>query len=118
MTTLVSGFGIGSFIDFTNFQLKHLQPLRLKSQESRDIAFEFDVPSRVREGAVICANVFIGQRATPGQRLQAFFDTLGQTDLFCVSKEAPGFAMISQKKAQRIFRQLNGRSLVPAKRRR
>jgi hypothetical protein len=108
--SLVQGFGIGSFTDFTNFQVKHLQQLRLKSGESRDVRFDFQVPSKVRDGAFICTNVFVGERP------DAFFDTVGATDLFCISKGTTGgFSVVSNKKAQQIFRQLNGRTLTPPK---
>jgi hypothetical protein len=105
--SLVQGFGIGSFTGFTNFQVKNLQPLRLKSQGSRDVRFEFRVPSKVLEGASICTSVFVGQR--PG----AFFDTVGTTFLFCITKGTSGFLVIPEKEAQQMFRQLDGRTLTP-----
>jgi Bacterial pre-peptidase C-terminal domain len=109
--SLVQAFGIGSFTDFTNFQVKQLQPLRLQSLESSDVRFEFQVPSKVRDGAFICTNVFVGERP------DAFFDTVGTTDLFCILKGpgATGFSVMSQKKAQQMFRQVNGRALTPPK---
>ena len=107
--SLVVGFGIGSFTDFTNFQVKHLESLRLKSGESEDVRFDFQVPSKVRDGAFICTNVFVGERP------DAFFETVGFTDLFCFSKGTTGFSVMSQKKAQQMFRQLNGRKLIPPK---
>jgi hypothetical protein len=107
--SLVQGFGIGSFTDFTNFQAKHLQPLRLKSQESGDVRFEFRVPSKVRDGASICTNAFVGQRP------EAFFDTVGATSLFCISKGTTGFSVMPEKAAQQLFRQLSGRTLTPPK---
>jgi len=107
--SLVQGFGIGSFTDFTHFQVKHVQQLRLKPQEGKEVRFDYKVPSKVRDGAVICANVFVGERP------EAFFDTVGQTDLFCISKGTTGFAAVSPKKAQQMFRLLNGRTLTPPK---
>lgn len=106
---MVQGFGIGSFTDFTNFQVKNLQPLRLKSQESRDVRFEFRVPSKVRDGASICTSVFVSQRP------EAFFDTVGTTSLFCISKGTTGFSVMPEKEAQQMFRQLDGRTLTPPK---
>jgi hypothetical protein len=104
--SLVQGFGIGSFTDFTNFQVKNLQPLRLKSQGSRDVRFEFRVPSKVLDDASICTSVFVGQR--PG----AFFDTVGTAFLFCITKGTSGFLVIPEKEAQQMFRQLDGRTLT------
>lgn len=104
--SLVQGSGIGSFADFTNFQVKNLQRLNLKSQESRDVRFEFRVPSKVRDGAFICTNVFVGQRP------EAFFDTVGTTFLFCITKGTSGFSLMPEKEAQQMFRQLDGRTLT------
>jgi len=105
----VQGFEIGSFTGFTNFQVKNLQPLKLKSQGSRDVRFEFRVPSKVRDGASICTNVFVGQRP------EAFFDTVGTTFLFCITKGTSGFLVVPEKEAQQRFRQLDGRTLTPPK---
>jgi hypothetical protein len=107
--SLVQGFPIGSFTDFTNFQVKNLQPLRLESQESRDVRFEFRVPSKVRDGASICTNVLVGQRP------EAFFDTVGATFLFCISKGTIGFSVMPGNEAQQMSRQLSGRTLTPPK---
>ncbi|HSF33647.1 MAG TPA: hypothetical protein VLK82_24675 [Candidatus Tectomicrobia bacterium] len=107
--SLVWGFGIGSFVDFTHFQVENVRPLRLKSQESRDVRFIFRVPSEVRNGATICTSVFVGQRP------DAFFDTVGIRDLFCISKGITGFSVMRGKKAQQLFRQLSGRTLIPPK---
>jgi hypothetical protein len=107
--SLVQGFGIGSFTDFTNFQVKNLQRLTLNSQESKDVQFGFRVPSKVRDGASICTNVFVGQRP------EAFFDTVGTTFLFCITKGTNGFSLMPEKEAQQMSRQLNGRALTPPK---
>jgi hypothetical protein len=103
---LGSGFRNRVFCDFTNFQVKNLQRLTLNSQESRDVRFEFRVPSKVRDGASICTSVFVGQR--PG----AFFDTVGMTFLFCITKGTSGFLVMPEKEAQQMFRQLDGRTLT------
>jgi hypothetical protein len=76
----------------------------LKSQESRDIQFRFQVPGKVRDGAVICTDVFVGRR--PG----AFFDTVGRSSLFCITKGPSGFSLASDKETQ-----LNGQTLKPPK---
>jgi hypothetical protein len=116
--SLVSASGIGSFTDFTNFQVRYLKPLTLESNESRNISFEFNVPSRVREGATICTSVYIGQHTPNDQRLDVLFNTVGQRDLFCVTKEATGLTMVPQKKAQHMLRQLSGRNLTPLRKHR
>jgi 5-hydroxyisourate hydrolase-like protein (transthyretin family) len=102
--SVVEADGIGSFIDFTQFQVKNVQALDLKSQESRDIQFRFQVPGKVRDGAVICTDVFVGRR--PG----AFFDTVGRSSLFCITKGPSGFSLASDKETQ-----LNGQTLKPPK---
>jgi hypothetical protein len=105
--SVVQASGIGSFTDFTTFQVKDLQALDLKSLESRKIRFRFQVPGKVRDGASICTRVFVGQR--PG----AFFDTVGTTNLFCITKGPSGFSLVPEKGAQEMFQQLDGRTLTP-----
>jgi Bacterial pre-peptidase C-terminal domain len=107
--SLVQGSGIGSFVDFTNFQVQDDQPLKLKPQESRDVRFKFRVPSEVRDGASIRTDVFVGRRP------DAFFDTIGATFLFCISKGITEFSVMTEKKAQQMFQQLGGRTLIPPK---
>jgi len=102
--SVVEADGLGSFIGFTRFQVKNVQALDLKSQESRDLRFRFQVPSKVSDGAQICTEVFVGQR--PG----AFFDTVGRANLFCITKGPSGFSLASDKKTQ-----LHGQTLKPPK---
>jgi hypothetical protein len=110
--SLVNGFEIGSFIDFTAFQTANPQRMTLRPGASKVVQFEFEVPSTVRDGAVICTDVFVGQ-----DRLQPFFNTVGQTGLFCISKGFTGeFSVVPEKEAQKMLRQLSGRTLTPPKR--
>lgn len=106
--SLVQGFGIGSFTDFTHFQAG-IRQLTLQSEESREARFEFRVPSQVSAGATICTELFVSRRRA------AFFDTVGAAGLFCIIKEDAGFSIVADKKAQQIFRQTSGRALMPAK---
>jgi hypothetical protein len=106
--SLVVGFGIGSFTDFTHFQAG-IRQLTLQSEESKEARFEFRVPAEVRAGATICTELFVSRRRA------AFFDTVGAAGLFCITKEDAGFSIVADKKAQQIFRQTSGRALMPAK---
>jgi hypothetical protein len=106
--SLVVGFGIGSFTDFTHFQAG-IRQLTLQSEDSKEARFEFRVPSQVLAGATICTELFVSRRRA------AFFDTVGAAGLFCITKEDAGFSIVADKKAQQIFRQTSGRALMPAK---
>jgi hypothetical protein len=106
--SLVNGSQLGSFLSFTVFQVQP-QPVRLAPQESTDVRFEFQVPGDVRDGASICADVFVGRHP------DIFFDTLGATFLFCISKGATEFSVMPQKKARQMFQQLKGRTSIPSK---
>jgi 5-hydroxyisourate hydrolase-like protein (transthyretin family) len=109
--SLVDSSGIGSLIDFTHFQTANPQRMTLAPGASKVVQFAFDVPNTVRDGAFICTQVFIGQN-----RLQPFFNTAGQRGLFCISKGFTGvFSVVPEKEAQKMFRQMNGRTLPPPK---
>jgi hypothetical protein len=106
--SLVTGFGIGSFTDFTTFQAG-IRQLTLQSEQAKEVRFEFRVPSRVRAGATICAELYVSRRRA------ASFDTVGAAALFCIVKEDARFSIVADKKAQQIFRQTSGRALKPTK---
>jgi hypothetical protein len=104
--SLVQGSGLGSFGEVTDFQAG-VRQFMLRSQEVKRVDFEFRVPSKVRVGASICARLYVGRRP------DAAFDTLATAQLFCITKEAVGFAVMADKKAQQLFRQISGRTLTP-----
>jgi len=106
--SLVEGFGIGSFTDFTEFQAG-IRRLTMQSEDSKEARFEFRVPSQVLAGATICTKFFVSRRRA------AFLDTVGAAGLFCITKEDAGFSIVADKKAQQIFRQTSGRALTPEK---
>jgi hypothetical protein len=106
--SLIRGFGIGSFTDITEFQ-PAIRELTLQSEESKEVRFDFRVPSAVRAGAFICVDLFVSRRRA------AFFDTVGAAGLFCIGKDDAGFSVVADKKAQQIFRKTSGRALGPAK---
>ncbi len=105
--SLVDGFGIGSFIDFTVFQTgirgakePTPQPVSIGSGESKTLRFKFRVPGTVANGATICTQAFVGQSPTPS------FNTLVQRFLFCISKGTTGFVTIPETKARPMLQQL------------
>jgi hypothetical protein len=106
--SLVQAFDIGSFTGFTEFQAG-LRQLTLQSEDSKQVRFEFRVPSEVRADAFICTNLFVSRRRA------AFFDTVGASGLFCITKEEAGFSIVADKEAQQIFRQTSGQALTPPK---
>jgi hypothetical protein len=108
--SIVEGFEIGSLTGFTRFQTANPKKMTLRPRASRVVRFKFKVPSTVSDGASICAQVFFGQN-----RLKPFFNTVGQRDLFCISKGVTGFSVVPEKEAQKLLRQVDRRSLKPLK---
>ncbi|MGH8593038.1 MAG: hypothetical protein ACREV3_04045 [Gammaproteobacteria bacterium] len=98
--SIVSSFGIGSLADFTLFQTANPQRLNLRPGASKVVRFEFQVPPTVRDGAFICADLFAGQ-----DRRRPFFNTVVARNLFCIEKGFRAFSVMSEKEAQRLFRQ-------------
>ncbi len=110
--SVVSSYGIGSLIDFTFFQTANPKRMTLRPGASKVVQFEFEVPSTVEDFAWICTTVYVGE-----DRLQPSFNTVGQSWLFCISKGSTGvLSVVSEKQTQKMFRQLNGRTLMPPKR--
>jgi hypothetical protein len=66
------------------------------------------LPSTVRNGALICVQVFAGQGAEP------FFDTVGHRDLFCVLKGfTGGFSVLAEDEVKALRQQVDERSMIP-----
>jgi hypothetical protein len=105
--SLVQGFALGTFTDFTEFQTGTRQ-LTLQSEESKVARFEFRIPAEVRVDATICTSLMVSRRHA------ASFDTVGAAGLFCITKGDAGFSVVADKKAQQIFRQTSGRALAPS----
>jgi hypothetical protein len=104
----VESADIGSLTNFTRFQPQRPRHITLAPEESRVFHFSFAVSSTVRNGALICAQVFVGQGAEP------FFDTVGQRDLFCVLKGfTGGFSVLSEEEVKKLRQQVDGRSVIP-----
>lgn len=101
--SLVSGDNIGSLANSTRFQTANPQKMTLAPGAYRVVNFQFIVPTTVKDGAFICANVSFGETSD-----QPFFNTLGQKGLFCITKGYTGFSLMPKKKSQDLFRQLDG----------
>ena len=79
-----------SFAGYTNFQTKDPQDLDLGKGKSKVFRFQFSVPANPGPyGTYICTRVFVGEGG------QAFLNTIGFRDLFCVLRNAGGFAIVS-----------------------
>ncbi len=98
--SLVQAYGIGSRLDFTNFQAMGLGKMRLSPGQSGVVRFAFNVPPQVRDGATLCTRVLFGQGQHP------FFDTLSQRDpLFCILKGfMGGFSVQSEQESRKLLR--------------
>lgn len=101
--SLVYSYGIGSPLDFTNFQAQELKKIHLKPEKSKVVTFSFYVPGKVKDGAFICAEVYVGQNLSSHK--DVFFNTIGQSFLFCVTKGADNrFSVISQNDALKMIK--------------
>jgi len=110
--SLVEGSGIGSFINWTEFQTGKLgakwplpQKFALDPGERTVIEFRFTVPDTVATWAWICPRVFAGQSPNP------LWETFGERWLFCISKGITGFTIVPEKEARQKLRQLRGKAL-------
>jgi 5-hydroxyisourate hydrolase-like protein (transthyretin family) len=88
--SLVSGYLPDSFAGYTDFQPGDKQELGLDPGKSRTLQFRFIVPAnRSSYGTFICTQVFVGKGNN------STFNTIGFRDLFCVLRNATGFAIAS-----------------------
>ena len=83
-----------SFAGYTNFQIKDPQDLDLGKGKSKVFSFRFNVPANMSTyGSFVCTRLFVGQGS------QALFNTIGVRDLFCIYRNAGGFAIVSPQEA-------------------
>jgi 5-hydroxyisourate hydrolase-like protein (transthyretin family) len=114
LSTTISGLAWSNVqaLDGTGLPTTSFQPglpvwLLLEPGESRVVQFDFEVPSKVRDGTSICADGLASQGSD-------FFDVVGQRHLFCITKGFTGFRLATEKQA-RALAQPNGHR-VPAQR--
>jgi 5-hydroxyisourate hydrolase-like protein (transthyretin family) len=101
--SIVGAFGIGSALDFTTFQPKATQRVKLQPGESKTVKFDFPLPNSVNDNAYICADAYIGRRPS------AIWDTVGVSNVFCITKEASGFTLMPAKEAHKMSSEMKGR---------
>jgi hypothetical protein len=82
--SIVQAVGIGSLLNYTVVPTDKPKKLTLQAQESKIVQFELQVPAKVSPGGYVCADVFFGD-----DRQQPHFNTLRQTSVFCITKDAP-----------------------------
>lgn len=92
--SVVSGFDLGSFVNFTSFQTDVAQDMRLNPGESRTLHFRFRVRGAVMDGALICPTGYFGQNPN------AVFHPVGRSFLFCLVKGEDGLTLMSPQDAQ------------------
>ncbi|MEQ1486113.1 hypothetical protein [Methyloglobulus sp.] len=102
--SFVGASGIGSSLDFTQFQPKPTQRVLLQPGESRTVKFDFPLPSTVNDNASICAAAIVGRRPS------AIWDTVAETSVFCMTKGTSGFSLMPTKEGHRMFREMESRS--------
>lgn len=89
--SIINAYGIGTFTDFTNFQTDVPLDVSLARGQSKVLTFRFRVRGSVRDGAYMCASVYVGQNPN------SLFNTVGQNFLFCFAKGSSGFTLMSEK---------------------
>ena len=104
--------GNGSFTGYTRFQTAVPKPVTLPARASRVVEFDFQVPNTVRDGSIICPNIFVGLN-----RPQPFFNTVvgrrTTTGLFCIRKSGTAaFSVIPEKEVVRMFRKADALTLT------
>jgi hypothetical protein len=104
--SIVNGTSIGSFTNFTTFQTDASQGVRLNPGKSSVLRFRFWVRGSVADGATICTTVYVGQG------LNALFNTVGQSSLFCIVKGGSGFALLSEQESQAALQQMQSQRPV------
>lgn len=84
-----------SFIQNSNFQVKDAQDLDLGVGRSKLFRFRLKVPENHSSAAgSVCTSVFVGEGN------QALFNTIGSRNLFCITREGSGFAIVSPNEVQ------------------
>jgi hypothetical protein len=125
--SIITGSGIGSRANDTVFQTgsesgnPNPQAVVLQPAQSTFLQFQFAVPGTVGELASFCAETLVGQEPNP------LFNTVGRRFLFCIAKEGGTFSVASEagtsrvategstfrvlpeKKARKLFQQLQRR---------
>jgi hypothetical protein len=105
----VGAFGIGSPLGESFFQVGKSsgnpapQKLNVKPQQSVAVQLEFDVPGTVADGAIFCADGWLGQAPQPT------LNTVGAAFLFCISKEGGAFQVVPEKRARKLQKKVKAK---------
>lgn len=79
-----------SFAGFTNFQIGGPQDLSIAKGKTRVLRFRLSLPANASPyGTYLCTRLFVGDGS------QAFLNTIGFRDLFCVIRNATGYSIAS-----------------------
>jgi hypothetical protein len=89
--SIINGYGIGTFTNYTLFQTDAPLDVSLDRGKSKVLTFRFRVRGTVPDGAYMCASVSVGQNPNP------LFNTVGQYSLFCFVKGSSGLTLMSQQ---------------------
>jgi hypothetical protein len=115
--SLVDGFGLGSALNSTLFEARtfknhkwiHREQVVIEPSNSRNLRFEFDVPSFVTDGAGFCTRLFLGVEPYP------LLNTVSESFLFCIDKGETGFELMSAPRSQEMFESLSGKASSSSK---
>ncbi|HSL44672.1 MAG TPA: hypothetical protein VK897_14645 [Anaerolineales bacterium] len=105
--SIVEASQIGSFIDYTSFQVDAPLDVRLDAGESRTLHFRFRIRGAVSDGAEFCPRVYAGQNPDP------YFSTMGQSLLFCFVKGGTELMLMSTQDSQETSQQMHIEEVQP-----
>jgi hypothetical protein len=95
--SVAESFSTGSLVGTTRFQAGPRRTMTLGASASRVVRFGIPVPSTVRDGAVLCSEIFFARGRAD------VFDTLGHRNLFCIQKGVPGFRLLSKEETTELM---------------
>jgi hypothetical protein len=92
--SLVEGVDIGSIAGTTQFAARQYA-LNIQPATPVNVAFQFNLPNTVQNGAVVCAELMVGQNPEPR------FNTTVDMELFCVEKGIQAMTTLDPKKIRK-----------------
>jgi hypothetical protein len=101
--SVINGSGLGSFVDFTNFQTDTPRDVKLDPGRSTTLRFRFRVPDSVADGATICAVVYVGHNP------EALFNPAGFHLAFCLTKGENSFTLKTPQNAETELQHMQNR---------
>jgi hypothetical protein len=110
LSIVTGGFGSTRFEAST--QRTGTSPVRaavnIPALGSRDVTFNFTVPSFVQNGTTVCTQLQLGLDPSP------LFNVARLRDLFCINKGSSGFTVMSADESRAVFDLMKSTNAPPA----